>query len=172
MLEMLKDWAMTIAGIVIFGSICEVILPGGTFQKYVRLAIGLMLILTLISPVQQLLHMEWSPDYFTGDHVAAYQQRAEMEERQKKDVIRAYQQNLAQKMQVSIRARLGPIPAEVRCQVEESDPERFGTVTEVLVIVDAERNLDVTDQVEEILERDYGIGKKQITVRYLEEREG
>ena len=47
----LKAWTMSVAGIIVFGSICEMILPGSLYKKYVHLAIGLMMILSVLSPI-------------------------------------------------------------------------------------------------------------------------
>ena len=50
MTELLKNIVMSASGIIVFGSVCEMILPDNTYKKYVHLAIGLMLILAFLSP--------------------------------------------------------------------------------------------------------------------------
>lgn len=171
MLELLKEWAVTLAGIVVFGSMCEVILPEGNFQKYVRLAVGMLLILALVSPVPKLLRME-IPDHFpSGASADAYRQRSEMEEKQKADVMRAYQQKLAEKLRLSLMNKIDGINPEVRCEAEETDPARFGNINEVLVILDAQATADVTEQIKDILAEEYGIERKRVTVRYVKEQE-
>ena len=64
MLDGLRSWAMMISGVVVFGSMCEVILPDGEFQKYIRLAIGIMLIFALVSPFAKVLKV--TTDYLLG----------------------------------------------------------------------------------------------------------
>ena len=171
MLELLREWAVTLAGIVVFGSMCEVILPEGNFQKYVRLAVGMLLILALVSPVPRLLRLE-IPDVFSGGASAeAYQERAEMEERQKADVMRTYQQELAKKLRLTLMSKIEDIDPQVRCEAEESDPARFGNINEVLVILDADTSADVTERIKAILKEEYGIEQKRVSVRYIKEQE-
>ncbi len=173
MLDFLREWAMVLAGVVVFGSLCEVILPDSSFQKYIRLAIGLILVLTLIMPMQQLLRFKLpQEDASAVSKAVAYREREEMEERQKKEVMRIYKQNLNQKMAMSLEKRLGNVTAEIRCDVEEKKAEEFGAVQEVLVLIDAAQSSDVTKQVKKILTQDYGILEQQVVVRYLKEQNG
>ena len=166
-MEVLREWAMTVAGIVVFGSACEMILPDGSFRKYIRLAIGLVLILTLVSPLQGFLKNEMDFDV-TEKSMDAYTLKNDMEERQQADVLRLYQQNLNEKMQASLTERLG-IPMEARCTVEENDPATFGVVREVAIMVDGAYGIDITQEVAEILSKDFGVEEKKLKVQYLKE---
>lgn len=170
MLELLKQWAMTLAGVVIFGSLCEVILPEGSFQKYIRLAVGLLLVFTLIAPLRQFLQLDFSGTELFDSGTQAYLQREEMEEQQKNDVIRIYIQNLNQKMKQSLQTELGETDLEVHCQVEES-AENFGNIREVLVLLRTNRDESASAEIKKILQREYGVNEKRITVRYLKERD-
>lgn len=164
MLEGLKSWAMTAAGITVFGSICELILPSGSFQKYIRLAIGLVLILTIVTPIQRFLHISADEDIFTVTS-QAYDRHSEMSERQKQDVILLYKQNLSQKIVASVKEGTGET-AEAECDVEENDRENFGNVKKITVFIYTEESSALTGRIETLLKRDYGIEKEKITVRY------
>lgn len=166
---LLKTWAMNVAGVAIFGSMCQMLLPEGGFQKYVRLAVGLMLILTLIEPIPRLLRIEPQDDPFALPGVRAYAEREEMDERRKAEVIRIYKKSLETKMREFVGRRLGLSKIEIRCEIEEGE-ENFGTVRSVLVLVDAEENRDVTKEVQEILEQNCGVSGKNVKVQYLKER--
>ncbi len=161
-MELFKDWAMTIAGIVVFGSACEVILPGGSFRKYTRLAIGLVLIVTILTPFRDASKKTLSLPEIA---VEAYTQREQMEETQKEDVVKLYRQNLSQKMEAALRESLGVANVKVSCQVEEEDADTFGTIQKVDVLMKE----DLHHKAVEILHRDFGIHPERITVRYLKE---
>ena len=171
MLELLKDWAMALAGIIVFGSVCEVILPGGVFQKYVRLAVGLMLILALTAPITKLLGVDIQADFFQEEQAKAYQQRAAMETRQKAEVMRVYKKNLCQKLAMTLQGIFDEEEFEVRCEVEEKNEENFGEIQQVLVLVQA-GTADKTTAAVEALKNQYGIEKSKIEVRYLMHRSG
>lgn len=169
MAENFKTWTMTSAGIVVFGSMCEMILPSGNFQKYIRLIIGMMLILALASPIYGLLNMNFSLEHYSEDSISAYTDMADMEERQKRDIINAYKAKLAEKMLASLQQNLDGISADIRCEVEEHDAETFGSVIRVTVILDADCGENITDGIRKALNSDYGISKDKIAVRYLKE---
>lgn len=50
-MEALKDWAATIAGIVVFAGLLEMLAPSGSMKRYVQLSMGLLILLTLVRPV-------------------------------------------------------------------------------------------------------------------------
>lgn len=54
-LEGLKDWVATIAGIVVFAGLLEMLVPPGGLKRYVQLAMGLLILLTLLKPVMTVL---------------------------------------------------------------------------------------------------------------------
>lgn len=167
-MEALKDWAIMLAGIVVLGSASEVILPDSSFRKYVRLAIALVLMLTLLSPLKNLLYRK--PEFQIPQiSQAAYRQREEMEATQKEDVMRLYSIRLNEKIEQALIQRIGKIPIDIQCRIEEDDPDRFGTIRHVLVLVDAEYGNNITDGIKESLYQDFGINKNRIDVRYLKE---
>lgn len=166
-MELLKNWAMTLAGIIVFGSACEVILPDGVFRKYIRLSIGMVLILTLLSPVQKFLQ-EGKNYEFSEVSRKAYTQRNQMEEVQRVEVLQLYQSNLNTKMQNALRSRLGERPFEVRCKVEENNPDTFGSILKVTILTEEEEKSGFIDEIKEILYRDFGVSKDKVTVESKE----
>ena len=165
----LKEWSMTIAGIVVLGSACEVIMPDDSFRKYVRLAIGLILVMVFISPLKEFLHKGAQTEYPQLSYTS-YQQREEMKDVQNDEVIRLYQKNLNSKIKGALSNRIGKTPFQVRCTVETEKPDTFGTINHVLVIMDADCNINVSQLVKECLSQDFGVNKTNVTVTYLKEK--
>ncbi|WP_100488244.1 stage III sporulation protein AF [Sporolactobacillus pectinivorans] len=54
----LEGWVSQLVLIVLFAVILELLLPTGGFQKYVKLVIGLVLIVALLDPVIKLFHLD------------------------------------------------------------------------------------------------------------------
>jgi len=50
-MEWISNWIMQIAGIIVVGAICELIMVEGELKKYVKLVAGLVLMLTVIRPI-------------------------------------------------------------------------------------------------------------------------
>jgi stage III sporulation protein AF len=56
MLAWLSDWLKGIIAIVLMASLIDLILPGKAMQRYVRLVVGLLILVTLLSPILKLLN--------------------------------------------------------------------------------------------------------------------
>ena len=163
MLETLRSWAMVLSGVAVFGSLCEVILPEGSFQKYIRLGLGMILVLALISPFQELLHQDFDDRSFQRGYTA-YLERESMEEEQKKAVIAFYKENLNRKMQSTLVAEIPDFTGEISCSVEEEEPERFGEILRVWI--QAKDENVALDEICKVLNQEYGILETQVEVQY------
>jgi len=56
-LSIVSSWISQVVLFILLAIILELLLPNDSFQKYVRLVIGLVLIVSLLSPVIKVLHM-------------------------------------------------------------------------------------------------------------------
>lgn len=57
-MEFLSQWARGIISIVILSAFLELLLPKGTTQKYVKLAMGLIIIIFMITPLTKIRKVE------------------------------------------------------------------------------------------------------------------
>lgn len=157
----LKAWTMSVAGIIVFGSICEMILPNSSYKKYVHLAIGLMLILSLLSPFVKNkfdIDAELPQD-------KAYTQYDNMEDRQKSEVLSLYKRKLCEKIKGEIEKSSG-IEVEIRCEVSEAE-ETFGNIERVYIIADSNGGKRLNQGAVDILKKDYGLSDEKIDIKYL-----
>ena len=163
-MEFLKNWAITVAGVVVFGTICEVILPNGVFRKYVRLTIGMILVLSLLSPLQKWMHGDVDLGKIELSR-EAYEQRSDMEKIGQEEVLHLYRTNLNTKMQNVIHAYVGEISVEVQCRVEESNPDTFGTILWVTVLTDRECGSGVKEKIKQGLYENFGVSETIISIQ-------
>ncbi|MEG1880433.1 MAG: stage III sporulation protein AF [Oscillospiraceae bacterium] len=162
-MEIIRTWAWSVCGVIIFGSICEMLVPNGSLKKYTRLALGLMLILTLAEPLGKFIHYDIDFNEFHDAQTSAYLTTAQMEERQKTDVIRLYKQNISNKISASI----GDYDMEVRAEVEVEDMNHFCELTGLTVIVNVtDTNADITNRVKQVAKA-YGIPENSAIVKYI-----
>ncbi len=152
MLEFLRNLALSVSGIVVFGSLCEMILPNGVYKKYIHLTIGLVLVISIISPVLN----------FDTDIDVSYIDTDKMEEAQKDDVIRLYKKNLAINMKKQIEAIAG-VDFDIKCDVYDTQ-EDFGKIKNIWITVDAESGVKISDAAIEMLKENYG---HNISIKYL-----
>lgn len=118
MIEFLKSMTMSVAGIIVFGSVCEMILPDGSFKKYLHLAIGLMLILAFLSPL--------SDKEGKADAEIPKIEAESIEAAHSEDVLRLYTDKLGKRVEQEIKDRTDA-DTEVSCSVS-SEEKTFGAI--------------------------------------------
>lgn len=152
MTDFFRSWILSLSGIIVFGSMCEMILPGGAYKKYIHLAIGLMLILTVLTPfTKDHTYTEFEIPDGTGE----YTSRSTAEERQNEDIIRIYKQKLCEGM----KEELGGGRVEIECDICE-EGEAFGSIENVRIRSVDELDSDATDRLKER----YGLSDDKITI--------
>lgn len=159
MIKALQDWAMVLSGLAVFGSLCEVILPEGSFQKYIRLGLGMLLVLALLSPVRDFLHQGWSEDQKVIKE--RYETTEKMEEKQREEILRVYKANLNQKI-LSVLQGHG-FSGTVQCRVGEEE-RNFGEIEHIWILAEG-RGVDES-RIYEILQKEFSIAQSRITVSF------
>lgn len=162
----LREWTTTLAGIAIFGSICETIIPDGAFEKYIRLCIGLVMILALISPIYDLYRSGYEFDFSFQDNQNSYREYENMEKTQRDEVIRIYKYNLSKKIKERVLMEFSQAEFEVECYIEEEE-EKFGTINRVDLIVDSIPLPETAKKLKTIIGEEFGV--KKVLVKFLKE---
>ena len=60
-MDAIRDYVVLIGGFLIFQALIEGLLPAHTSRKYIRLVLGVIFLLILIQPLQNLFH--WEPSF-------------------------------------------------------------------------------------------------------------
>ncbi len=155
MTEFLREWTMSLAGIIVFGSLCEMLLPGSVYKKYINLAVGLILCVALISPF-----IKDRPKLsFDIPSVDVALNEAEESE----DVLTVYSKKLCENIEEELK-KVTDLEIDVKCQVSDN-AESYGEIENIYLLVDAkdERKLDssITDKISNMY------GAKNIDVKYI-----
>ena len=161
MIKALQDWAVVLSGLAVFGALCEEILPEGSFQKYIRLGLGMLLVLVLLSPLQNLFRQDW--EITESKKRWAYRETRVMEEKQREEILRIYQLKLNRKMTEVLKESVPDFSGLVQCHVSE-DEESFGNIEHVSVI--AEGSGAEIRQIQHALKEGFRLSPEQITVRF------
>ncbi|MBQ5615993.1 MAG: stage III sporulation protein AF [Peptococcaceae bacterium] len=56
-MEWIRTIMLNIVILVFFSVVLDFLLPEGSFRSYIKMAIGVFLVLTILQPVMQLLHI-------------------------------------------------------------------------------------------------------------------
>lgn len=67
MIDLLSEWLKEIILIVLLASFVDLLLPNSSFQKYARMVMGLLIILTIISPIFSIFSEDFSVNNIIRD---------------------------------------------------------------------------------------------------------
>lgn len=153
MAEFFRAWVLSLSGIIVFGSLCEMILPSGAYKKYIRLTICIMLVLSVLSPFADKQKEGIELEIPEGEgHTDA--ESASL--RHTDEVMKIYKQKLCD----GIEEELGQ-EVYIECEVCENE-EAFGRIESVTI--QANRQIS-EEKIESICEK-YGISKNEVSIRY------
>ncbi len=163
-MELLRNWAMTMAAILVLSSMCEILLPEGNFQKYVRLTIGIVLVIALVAPLKGC--MEHPPE-LKEIPIEAEEVRSFAEKKQNKDIIKLYRANLEQSMQTVLSSGVDCLVLKVVCTVDETE-KHWGAIQKVTVTVD-KKDTATTAQIHHLLNAQFGVKTEQCEIHLSKE---
>ncbi len=171
-MEWMRAWMMSIAGTVVFGVICEMLLPSGNMKKYVRIVLGMLLVFTVAKPFAS-FRAEDAPDLGLPVHKSqAYAAHAEMEEQQKVLVMQVYSDNLKENVNQSVQQIYGePTNSDVTLKISE-DKKTFGEIQSVSVSVAApnREQREFADKVRKQLAQEYDVAEKDVQVKFTSDK--
>lgn len=161
MADGLRAWITALAGVIVFGSLCEMILPSGVYKKYVQLAVGIMLVIASIKPI---VGRDFLDDNKT-EALNSYRDMSEAESEQKENILKIHQSRLEEKMTAEIKS-LVSADFVLSCDVAD-DEESFGAIKKVYIkakICDDENfNADAA----ELIKLNYGLTDENIEIEYI-----
>ncbi len=133
----LLNWVGNILFFFVFVTVTENLLPGKKYSRYVRLSAGMVLILLVLKPVTQGVHIEdqigrWFEAFAFQQEARDLSREILGIEKQRLDrVIDSYEQ--AAEEEISAMAEdMGVIPLEARVVIErDNESGNYGTVTSI-----------------------------------------
>lgn len=173
-MEWIRNWAVSISMVVIFGTLVEFIMPNGNYRKYIHLVLALLLMITISNPIIKLVNGDFvfdRYDFNVGDS-SRVMDSEEYEKRQESHVIRVYTKSLENNISATIEENI-PVLTE-KCQVRvdtQNSVNDFGKVLGVAIIIDdsvtfadEQAENEMREKLTEIISASMGIGKDKVTV--------
>ncbi|MDF2675407.1 MAG: spoIIIAF [Clostridiales bacterium] len=113
MMGFIKNWIVQVLITVIFMVLVDMILPNNNFKKYAKLATGLIVMITIITPVFKLFDRGIDVEEKIGNYITAFQEkeaninRNQIEQDVNKKTIEAYKEKLKGAIEQSIYNETG-----------------------------------------------------------------
>ncbi len=152
MISFLREWTMSLAGIIVFGSLCEMLLPNNAYKKYVNLAVGLMLCVALVSPFVR-------GSYDTD--VPSFSYSADNMEFENKDTLSVFRKKLCRNIEEFVMAETD-LKASAKCQVSDNE-ENLGKIENIYLVVEDVEDKRIDDIIDKISYA-YGVSRENISV--------
>ncbi len=160
-MEWLRDWIMQVAGIIVLGAVCDMVINEGEMKKYVKMVMGLVLIFAIIKPIVK------EPPDFAGfelpqtTRIQAAELKERLDEKDRESLLNLYRQKLSKKVENEIYTKWKSY-AMVDVTVEEKDGTGFGGIKGMNV----EMAGDISEnEIKEFLRERFGVDPKNIKVR-------
>lgn len=133
-MEVLTSWLHQIVLIVLFAIVMDLIIPSSSFQKYIKLVMGLVIMVTLLKPIGiifdrqfDISRIQW-PDKLVFSSIDTIKsQAADLQKDQLENAAQQWNAQLEKTIKEQVESQY---PLEVsRVQVQFSEPKETGKAT-------------------------------------------
>lgn len=134
MVAAVTDWVRNIVMVVLFASFLELLLPSSSMQRFVRVIMGLLILLAILSPVIDVLQSRAAPEVpalgGAGGPAADRVQSGSAAVVRERDrlAVEFYRKDLARQIRAVVTAIDGVADARVAVEVAGADNGRLGKV--------------------------------------------
>lgn len=138
MVSEITAWVKEIALVVLFATFLEFLLPVSSMQRFVRVIMGLFIMLAILNPVLDMIHSRWLPEkvmvFGMPTHNTVNIKRAvgQTEENRMQLVEELYKKDLARQIRALVLAVDGVADARIAVEIEATGTQparRVKTVT-------------------------------------------
>lgn len=139
MIEALKGWVSNVIAIIFFITIVEIIIPNGSIKKYIGFVTGILIIITLMSPLVKALggeiHFDM-PDIKDSSNTIKSQidqKSKRLSQVQSQQVMKVYKEKLNKGIKESLSDFKSYNCKNVDCTIYENPGAKLGEIKEITV---------------------------------------
>ncbi|QZY56965.1 stage III sporulation protein AF [Crassaminicella profunda] len=149
MINFLRSWILNIVSVVIFITIVELILPNSSMKKYIKMIVGLLVMLVIINPILDLMHgkVKLEEDIFRTSSAIHKQELVlnlnHFKGTQQKQIISVYKGNIEKYIKDQIEFNNKIRVLSIDSSIEENvESKEFGNIKELAIVLsNSENNL-------------------------------
>ncbi len=141
MLSEITAWVKSIVLVVLFATFLEFLLPASSMQRFVRVIMGLFIMLALLNPIIEILHSRWLPEKATvfgtssgnpSEIKRAVDRVVENRAQVTQDI---YRRDIARQIRALVIAIDGVSEARIVVDTEDSKNQIAGAIRSVTIYV-------------------------------------
>lgn len=162
-MELIREWIMRIAGITALGAVCDMIMTAGNMKKYVKMVVGLVLVLAVISPITQMTPKLSNIKIPEITQRKALELKNTIAEKEYQQIVMLYGEKLEKSIENKIYSDFG-YETEAKVNVEEKDDKTFGNITWVFITIPPEKETDI-EEIKRMVSNGFGVETKNIDIK-------
>lgn len=148
MIDSITIWVKGIVFVVLFASFLELLLPSNSMQRFVRVIMGLFIMLTILQPVIEIMENKWTKDLQPAlatrsesrpdDILHAANHAVDKREQLARDI---YKRDLAKQIRATVLAIDGVADAKVTVDLDSTDEQgskdkSIGRIKNVVIYIE------------------------------------
>ena len=143
MVHAISQYTQSIAMIIIFTSFINLIMPSGNFEKYIKMVLGLIVIITILAPINTLIFKN-KPNYtdilqryeIEIENTSMQVESGQYLEAQKDIILHHYRQTIIPQMTdiIEKNKKVQVLDLEVDLD-QDTDSNEFGKITRINMVV-------------------------------------
>lgn len=162
--DWIRSWILQIAGIIVLGALCDMIVPEGDMRKYVKMVIGLILAFSVIRPIVGIGGVKTEFKVPREPRTYAIDFQKKLSDVEQKEVINLYCRNLEEKIANEIqREQICEVWVDV--EVNEETGANFGNITKVKVVLENVGTTANAEGVKALIRSKFGVDEKRVNVK-------
>lgn len=152
-MSLLASWLKQLILVVIIATILDLLLPSDTMQRYVRLVMGLVILVLILSPILSVIKNDWDIDQVltAGDipsdnELASIQEKtAHLKGKQQQWVEESVQKQIEKQIRVSVANKFNIAIENVSVTLAEQDGEV--NINKINLVIDDEGEDDSDENI-------------------------
>ncbi len=162
-----RTFISAVAGVIIFSAIVEIIAPDGELKKYVKLVLGMVVTVTLISPLGNISLKNTTKELINYDKTLAFRQQKNFTEVENEKIIKLYKEKLEEKIHDELIKKIKQ-DIKVYAEVNTENKDNFGDIKSIYVVVSQKEGfVDYADEIKELLRINFGISKERVRLKFV-----
>lgn len=145
MIEAVTQWVKNLIFLVLFAAFIELLLPNQSMQKFLRVVIGLLVMLAVLKPVATLFENNMQPGDLPAFNAIQEERGQNIPQQQSRDrdwlAYSVYRRELARQMQATVETLPEVVAVRVDVTLSEekrADVDQIGGIRRVIIFVKAQ----------------------------------
>ena len=158
-MELIRNWILQIAGIIVMGALCDMIMPEGEIKKYVKMVVGVIMVFAVMKPIGNLSDADIKIEIPADPVTEAIELQQQLGEAEQKEIIRLYCVNIEKKIENELKVSF-KCDMTARVTVVEEKGSDFGRITGV--VIENDEDVDKAEIINVICEK-FGVKPEEVT---------